>query len=452
MKTKNINLGPRDLLFMRDARPMEASDAGLGANWPRPDQLWNAFIAAFWRQWPDRQSFEGEMHTVCKADKHQDNAFRFGSLLTAGPFPGKKENGKVTYYFPCPCDLAIDDECVLQPMTLQDAAGTNLPSPLKYSFCSPVLGKEQPPKWIDYNRYMQFLKGESVQLDTTEDEEDGQPKKRLKAEKLFDTERNIGVAIDHETGTAREHQLYQAEYLRLAKGVSMAGLASCDLKAKGIAENVDILDKYLACSHEMVMGGQQGVVAISQDGCLKLPSVKCPIAENGQGPVYIRWTLLSPTIFPAIPQDLAKGIQGNKGGWLPSWIDAASGQILLRTAPKDLPRQPGENRKAWRERCQGEPLAGVTLVAARIDKPFYFSGWKTARPDDSAPKQTYAAVPAGSVYLFRCETAIVARKLWTLLNAVDDNGNLVYRRSGVFGEKGFGLGVCSLFRGNVPEK
>lgn len=450
MKTKNINLVPRDLLFMRDARPMEASDAGLGANWPRPDQLWNAITAAFWRQWPERQPFEGEMHTKSKADKHQDNAFRFGGLLTAGPFPCKKDNGNVTCYFPCPLDLAIDEQCVLQPMTLQNAAGTNLPSPLKYSFCSPVLGKEEPPKWIDYNRYLQYLKGQSVQLETGEKEEQG--KKSLKKVNLFDAERNIGVAIDPETGTAREHQLYQAEYLRLAKGVSMACLASCYIKAKGTAENVDILDKYLACSHEMVMGGQQGVVAISQEGSLKLPSIECPIQENQPTPVYIRWTLLSPAIFPEIRQDLDKGVQGNKGGWLPSWIDASTGQVLLRTATKDLQRQPGEDRKAWRLRCQGELLKGATLVAARIHKPIYFSGWKTARQDDNAPKQTYAAVPAGSVYLFRCETAKAAINLWKLLNAVDGNGTIVNRRSGVYGEKGFGLGVCSLFKGIVPEK
>lgn len=450
MTTKNLNLVPRDLLFMRDARPMEASDAGLGANWPRPDQFWNAIIAAFWRQWPERQPFEGEMHTVCKADKHQDNAFRFGGLLTAGPFPCKKESDNVTYYFPCPLDLAIDEQCVLRPMALQKAAGTNLPSPLKYSFCSPVLGKEQPPRWLDFKHYLQYLEGQSVQLETDEKEEQG--KKRLKQVNLFDAERNIGVAINPETGTAREHQLYQAEYLRLAKGVSMACLASCDIKTKNTAGNVDILGKYLACNHEMVMGGQQGVVAISQNGSLKLPSIKCPIQENQSTPVYVRWTLLSPAIFPEIPQDLDKGVQGNKGGWLPSWIDASSGQVLLRTAPKRLPRESHENRNAWRQRCQGERLEGVTLVGARIDKPIYFSGWKTARQDDDAPKQTYAAVPAGSVYLFRCETAKAAIALWQVLNAVDDNGTIANRRSGVFGEKGFGLGVCSLFKGIVPEK
>jgi hypothetical protein len=45
--THTFHLAPRDLLFLRDARPMEAGDAGLGAHWPRPDQLWNALLNAF---------------------------------------------------------------------------------------------------------------------------------------------------------------------------------------------------------------------------------------------------------------------------------------------------------------------------------------------------------------------------------------------------------------------
>ena len=78
---------------------------------------------------------------------------------------------------------------------------------------------------------------------------------------------------------------------------------------------------------------------------------------------------------------------------------------------------------------------------------FFFSGWKTATADEKAPKQTFAAVPAGSVYLFDCDTAATARRLWGMLNAVDASGAIVNRRSGIFGEKGFGLGACSIIQG-----
>ncbi|MBP5509338.1 MAG: hypothetical protein J6Z49_00295 [Kiritimatiellae bacterium] len=44
-----LKLIPRDVLFFKDARPMEASDAGHGGNWPRPDQFYNAIHHALLR-------------------------------------------------------------------------------------------------------------------------------------------------------------------------------------------------------------------------------------------------------------------------------------------------------------------------------------------------------------------------------------------------------------------
>ena len=93
MSNHDFTLTPRDLLFMHDARPMEASDAGQGANWPRPDQLWNAVINMFHRQWREMQAWEGDLHTQNQYDKHADSSFRFGALQTIGPFPMKEEKG-----------------------------------------------------------------------------------------------------------------------------------------------------------------------------------------------------------------------------------------------------------------------------------------------------------------------------------------------------------------------
>ena len=424
MSTHNLKITPRDLLFMRDARPMEASDAGQGANWPRPDQLWNAFMAAFWRQWPVRDvQFEGQKHTVNEHDKHKDNEFRFGALLTAGPFPCKNENGKDTCFFPCPLDLGIDDMHQLLPMKMQRTGeGTNLPKPLKYVFVSPVLGKETPPQWIDMDTYQKYLKSETVTL----------PENRWNP-KLWSTDRNIGNAIDPERGSTVDGKLYQAEYLRLEQDVAMAAIASCDLKAKFIEDKVDILGKFLATTHEMILGGQQGVVNLEEiNASLTLPALsQCPAEANGKGPVFLRWTLLAPALFPEIG--------AHCGGWLPTWVDAETGEVKLPSAAQKVERQRGETREAWRKRCQGAPITGAHLVGARIGKPIYFSGWT----NDGSPKQTHAAVPAGSVYLFKCETPQVANQLWKVLNATDENGQVINRRS-AFGEKGFGLGVCSI--------
>lgn len=426
MSTYNLKLIPRDLLFMRDARPMEASDAGLGANWPRPDQLWNAFMSAFWRQWPERNiAIEGQKHTVNDRDKHKDNEFRFGALLTAGPFPCMEEDGKDTCFFPCPLDLGINENHELLPMKIQKVEkGTNLPKPLNYVFVSPVLGKETPPQWIDAETYRKYLANKIVKVPE-------------KAPELYDTERNIGIAIDPERGSTIEHKLYQAEYLRLRKEVFLAAIASCDLKAKFIEDKVDILGKFLAATHEMILGGQQGVVTLEKvNASFTLPTLpQYPAAADSEGPVFLRWTLLTPAVF--------QEIGAHCGGWLPTWVNAETGQVMLRALGEKTERRPGETREQWRARCRGEAITGATLVGARIGKPIYFSGWKTGCNDDNAPKPTYAAVPAGSVYLFECKNDKVAKQLWGVLNATNEQGEILNRRSGLFGEKGFGLGVCS---------
>jgi hypothetical protein len=116
MKTYQRQLVPQDVLFLRDARPMEASDAGCGANWPRPDQLWNALIHQMHRLWPERQTWEGEAHRKRQEEqnKHRHSSDRFGALQTVGPFPLYKN----MVYFPCPLDLSGEENAPLQPMQL----------------------------------------------------------------------------------------------------------------------------------------------------------------------------------------------------------------------------------------------------------------------------------------------------------------------------------------------
>ena len=406
MSNHHYTLTPRDLLFMRDARPMEASDAGLGANWPRPDQLWNAVINMFHRQWPDMQSWEGDLHTHReKFDNHADSSFRFGSLQTVGPFPLKNK----TLYFPCPLDLSADDDNNLFPMELVSADGTDMPKPLKYAFQAPVLGKQQPPQWLSVEDYCLYLNGKTIE--------------KANREQLYTTERNIGIAIDAETGTTKEHQLYQAEYLRLEDGVSMAFSASCDIRAKNRSaeeRHVDIFEK-LDIPIDMVIGGQQGVARLKPFG----GGLKLPHAEPCFDSLKVRWTLLSPLI--------------STNGWLPSWIREEDGWVMLKPLENKPERRSGETREAWRKRCQKSCLPiSARLVAARIGKPISFSGWDLQLGDKSsagAPKKTLLAVPAGSCYVFECESAENVKNLWKALDGK--------RLSSVYGEKGFGIGVCS---------
>jgi|LFRM01.1.fsa_nt_gb CRISPR type III-B/RAMP module-associated protein Cmr3 len=387
-----FTLEPRDLLFLRDARPMAASDAGLGANWPRPDQLWHALIAAFHRQWPGRQEWEGTEHNfrdkrkdIFKGhskDKNEDSSMRFGALKTVGPFPCKEG----ALFLPAPLDLGME---------LVPCQGTDLPAPLTHAFLPRKQGKQKPREWLstgDYDRYL--ANGDLPDL--------------LDTPALYDIERNIGIAINPETGTTGddEHKLYQAEYLRLRQGVVLAFDAECDLKPRGGKEIVDLFVR-ADCPGTLVIGGQQGVARLrTLDAGLRWPRAEIKTRR-------LRWTLLSPAVFNA--------------GWRPDWI-TDEGRVMLPNAV----RAPGMTRAEWKAVAAGAGGFGATLVAARIGKPLAFSGWDLK----TGPKPTQLAVPAGSCYVFDCGTVEEARALAAAL-APDRP------RSTMYGEKGFGIGLCS---------
>lgn len=377
MSEHYFTLEPRDVLFMRDARPMEASDVGLGANLPRPDQLWNALINAFHRAWPEHQEWEGHLHTrrqngERRPDGKRDNPVssnRFGALKTCGPFLLKND----IPYFPMPLDCDME----LVPCT-----GTNLPHPLTYAFRDLRLGKKDRSQWISKEDYQKYLSSSEIQ--------------GLKSCNFFSPERNLGIAIDPETGSTVEGRLYQAEYLRLHKDVLLWFSASCDLK-----NATDVFSRFN--EKNFLMGGQQGIVTLSKfrsdADCLPRPP---EISSR-----FLRWTLLAPAVF--------------RNGWLPDWCMDSS-----KEGPK-------------------EPLGTVMLrdclfaklIASRVDKPLSFSGWDL----QTGPKPTQLAVPAGSCYVFDCGTPEGAQQLANLLNPPN-------RRSSVFGEKGFGIGICSSIKIN----
>lgn len=367
-----FTLVPRDVLFMRDARPMEASDAGLGANWPRPDQLYNAIHHAFLNQWKERQPWEGLEHTRnLPSDKNQDSTFRFGSLKTAGPFPRKGN----ALFLPCPLDVGMD---------LRRVEGTNLPFPLTHAFLPRSHEKESNPQWIPEAEFKKYLNGSPVSLEET---------------RLYGTDRSVCTAIDPVTGTVIDGRLYQAEFLRLKDDVSMAFEAECILKPKGMDGEVDVFAQP-EYPKRLIMGGQQGVCTIFKDD---RPWFSFPEVEITAK--WLRWTLLTPAVFT--------------DGWLPGWC-------------KDSRRISDAEKKPIGTVMLNGPFT-AKLIAARIGKPVVFSGWDLKA---NRPKPTILAVPAGSSYVFECEDVSEAKALAKELNYPK-------RRSGCFGEKGFGIGICS---------
>lgn len=427
----NFHIEPRDVLFLRDARPMEASDAGLGANWPRPDQIWSAFINAFHRRWPELQEWEHK-HNRTSAEENSPCSFRFGGLKTAGPFPcaietGRGQDGVLLFekgfYLPCPLDLSVADDGSLLTMRLVDAGGTDLPKPLTKAFQAETIGKQTPPQWLHESDYRRYLAGDSF-------------KPAVREPELYSPERNIGIGIDPESGSAAKGKFYQAEYLRFNPEVRMAVQAECG----NIGENRRETDVFAQIADEenipFILGGQQGVALLNRVATLEwLPSSAINMKSET---LLLRWTLLAPAVYPAIAANGEKGVKEHPGGWLPNWIDPISGQVCL---PREsVERGNGESRDAWRMRVARAQRFSSRLVAARIGKPVAFSGWDL----QTGPKPTQLAVPAGSVYVFECPDRSELEELAAALSWNGGNGNMVQnRRSTIFGEKGYGLGVCS---------
>lgn len=409
MSKHDFRLRPQGVIFMRDARPMEDSDAGLGANWPRPDQLYAALHHAFLTQWPELQPWEsadGQAHTFRdkrldafrhqSKDKNRDSSLRFGALKTVGPFP-RKDDGRL--FLPCPLDLGME----LIPCT-----GTDLPKPLTHAFLPREKGKVSLPAWLPADAYRQYLEHGTVPAEALD-----------KPEHLYDAERNIGVAINPATGAAADSKLYQAEYLRLAQDVTMAFAAQCDLVQRGnCAQVTDVLARPDALC-QVIIGGQQGIADLEDGAPLDFPSADIRTR-------FLRWTLISPACY--------------RQGWFPSWLDA-DGNVML----KDITRHPNEPRLDWKRRqAEAQPVGG-RLIAARLGKPLPVSSWNVSSTPSAppaggrihaGPKPTMLLVPAGSAYVFECASVEQAQTLARLLSAPNP-------RSDAFGEKGLGLGLCS---------
>src|SRR6056297_3362063 len=97
-----MEIQPRDVLFFRDAKPMEASSVGEGAHWPWPNSLHDSLMSAFHHKWPKRQEWEFEHKNKNGKDRNwETSSMRFGGLKTVGVFP--VQNGELC--FPKPADI-----------------------------------------------------------------------------------------------------------------------------------------------------------------------------------------------------------------------------------------------------------------------------------------------------------------------------------------------------------
>lgn len=282
---KSYSFTPRDLLFFRDGRPMDVNkvekdsrNIGHGANWPRPDHLYNAVMHALLND----RAVGGKRFGV------------FGSLKTTGPFPMK--DGEI--YLPRPQDW----DCRLIPVE-----GTDLPSYLTHGFIDNEEGKKDYPAWISCADYRAYLSRFNLARDLKQE-----PAHELEKAALFQCEPRTGTTLDAATGASertegRTSGQYHAEYLRIEKGVSLWGAVECkddELARNGVAD----------VPKSFILGGQGGIVtgednAVSLEAMFAKPEAK----QAANGKYYVRWTLLAPAYF-------------SQTGWLPGWCKDTSGR------------------------------------------------------------------------------------------------------------------------------
>ena len=283
-----LELAPRDLLFLRDGRPMDVDpregsyrNVGHGASWPRPDHLYNAL-----------------MHAVIGRKAGEKEYGRHGDLRTAGPFPMKA--GEV--YFPRPLDWKMT------PVALGETDLSETAPYLEYGFQDCDQTKKAYPVWITHQEYVAYLNGKCGDFAEGDKRE------------LYVTERRSGNTLDDARNASAKSSgnvgaRYTAEYLRLASGVTMWA-AACMGK-----DDLAIPDK-------LIMGGQGGVVNVLATNPKTLSELFPMPKATGDGKVFVRWTLLTPAYYP-------------ETGWLPSFcVDtrkdaaekAAIGTVMLKDA------------------------------------------------------------------------------------------------------------------------
>ena len=393
---------PTDVLFFRDGIPMSAGQGrGSGSRLPFPSTLHEALRASLIakhgrsdkeaafrpKDAPRQGGWLGKGKSISSHGGSKD----YQSLRLTGPLPWHTEHGLL---LPVPLDIAFSkDRTTLHRMSLMQqstaSAGAFAPACLPVA-TTPPDKHGQLHGWWTVAQYQRYLAGETV---ATKDAFAPIP-----TDQLWSAEHRIGLAIDPATSSAQEGQLFAGSYLRLKADVRFCYQAQLSKPTGSEQSNLDSLDWLL-------LGGDRRLARLwpkNEDvfGALRTP----PIAPANDGPVLLKWSLITPAIFAH--------------GSLPGWC---------KDSRKDRPDGPLPDGRV----CFDLP-GSAALISWCLGRPQTVTGWDALKNE---AKPTQLAVPAGSVYYFLCQDAATATKLAEHLH---------WRpRSDHYGEKGCGYGLCS---------
>jgi CRISPR-associated protein Cmr3 len=443
-RTNILLLEPQDVLFFRDGRPMEGALAGNGAAWPMPSVINASLHAAL-----HRSGLQGHAHDQQKGGARTLKDVRvFGSLVSEGPFPVRRnQDGSREWFFPRPVDLGEDTiEPSLLPVASDQVSNSNLPSPLESAVgnCLPPVKQSQAKPWIKGKAYQDYLNGKEYRLQASEICSDSE---------IFDTEAQVGIEIDPVSGTAGQGKaagkIYSARYLRLRDHWNLGVFAKTHEKCEKLDERRDLITEMISDDGRILVGGQQRICTVTLGSGSNLP---LPVGLSrdfflDKGKRLVKWILLSPAVYPAIPERSNDGKPQlpHCGGWLPNWIRQSDGQVMLRSGKRMRRSYDNRHRRGF---DSGGGEIHARLVSAIIPKPLVVTGWALANGVDrntGGAKSSHLAVPAGAIYYFEAENEEHAGKLADALNwhgEEHESTSIRNRRSTLMGEKGFGLGVC----------
>lgn len=334
-------LEPLDVWLFRDARPFTAGSDSIARSRfpPTPYTVYGMLrslllFRAAARGAVRNLAFGQEAEAIARAVGGPGD---FERLRLRGPLPGRRVDGRVRRYFPVPRDVVQwadregrpgGERGLLAPAVAVPLGGS-VSTRLQPLWSTKRGARVEGHGWIAEDDFWAYLAGVAPPVHP--------------AERLYVTEPRPGLGRDRQKGTAAEHLLYVADYVRPLEG---AGLVV------DVLEGLDEAPPGLIAFGGEARGTRCSAYRLEADP--QVPSLRQAVAERGR----IRLVLATPALFAR--------------GWLPSWVD-----------PQRL------------ETDADQPA--LRLVAAAVPRPEPIGGFDLVR---RAPRPLLRAVPAGSVYFF----------------------------------------------------